>query len=75
MSTATTTTERLIEAKTARHSLAVGLLSSYTVNGNTYTKHTIGALSAYISVLEQELADESTTQGHGFIGMQIEGLT
>ena len=66
-----TTTERLDEAKTARHEIAVTGLASYTTtNGETYTKHTLGQLNAYIASLEAELEAEGE-DGFGFHVMGI----
>jgi len=61
-----TTSERLAEAKTARHKIAVSGLASYTTtNGETYTKHSLGQLNSYIDALEAELVAEAD-DGYGF---------
>jgi len=71
-----TTSERLAEAKTARHKIAVSGLASYTTtNGETYTKHSLGQLNSYIDALEAELAAEADAgDGYGFHVMGIGGV-
>lgn len=68
---------RISEAEQARHDLATGALRSFMVQNRTYTLATIAELTAYITVLKQELADrqaeEGAGDGWGAYGIEIGG--
>ncbi len=53
-----TTSTRLTEAETALHALAIGKITSYTVNGRAVTYHTLDILQTYVDGLRRQLAAE-----------------
>lgn len=79
MSDAATVATRLEEARTALHEIATGKLSSYTTaTQETYTRHDLDRMRAYVRHLEEELVEAQALEGadgdgYGFVPLTVRG--